>query len=87
MELEPAISPLEFIEASIRKNQNQLVLVEVDIKFLNIKRRRLLLTQNPLEEQTVTQQIRDKEQAKASLEENLRILAELKEESKPKLLT
>lgn len=80
MELEKEITPVEFIDASMVKNKNQLTLLEVDIKFLTIKRRRLMLTQNPLEEQTISQQIRDKEAVKVSVEENIRILTELREE-------
>lgn len=80
MELEKEITPVEFIDASMVKNKNQLTLLEVDIKFLTIKRRRLMLTQNPLEEQTISQQIRDKEAAKAAVEESIRILTELREE-------
>lgn len=77
---------LDYVEASIRKNQNQLTMTEVDIKFLTVKRRRLLLGANPLEEQKAAQQLRDKEAMKEALEDNLRVLQELKEDYSPKLV-
>ena len=73
------------------KNKNQLTLIMVDIEFLTIKRRRALLTQNPLDEQNIVDeqnianQLRDKQNAKEAIEENIRILEELKlEELKEK---
>lgn len=86
MEQEKEITPWEFIEASMVKNKNQLTLILVDIEFLSIKRRRVLLTQNPLEEQNIANQLRDKNTAKEAIEESIRILEELREKYKPALV-